>query len=323
MQSHSMPTIGNAVRPVRPARPVDRCNWSLNAEELCHSLGGRRAGSNYIACCPAHSDHTPSLSIADGEDGRLLVHCFGGCTFEQVTDALRTLGLWHIGVPPYRPRASTRQTRGRQFDRDPERIAAALRIWSAAVAPADTVVERYLRDERRIKLQPNCDIRFHPSLKHASGVQLPGMVALVTDCLSGQPIGIHRTFLTNEGKKPSVTPCRMMLGNCAGGVVRLGPPSATVIIGEGIETTLSGMVGTTFTGWAALSASNLPNIRLPVSVTEVILIADGDDAGRKAVEIAAGNLARPDRAVRRVDAPEGYDLNDILTGRASQPFGLN
>jgi hypothetical protein len=145
------------------------------------------------------------------------------------------------------------------------------------------------------------------------------MVALVTDCLSGQPIGIHRTFLTATGEKTTLDPCRMMRGDCRGGVVRLGPPSATVVIGEGIETTLSGMVGSDHTGWAALSASNLANVRLPTTVTEVILLADGDDPGRKGIDAAVRNLTRPGRVVRRLDAPDGYDFNDILLGRASLP----
>ncbi len=40
--------------------------------------GGRWHGSSGTACCPCHEDHEPSLSITDGQDGRLLVHCFAG-----------------------------------------------------------------------------------------------------------------------------------------------------------------------------------------------------------------------------------------------------
>ena len=55
----------------------------------------KKIGVNrYIACCPAHEDRNPSLSITQGKD-RLLVHCFAGCTQAEVIDALVVLGLWH------------------------------------------------------------------------------------------------------------------------------------------------------------------------------------------------------------------------------------
>jgi rhodanese-related sulfurtransferase len=43
--------------------------------------------------CPAHDDRTPSLGI-DDDDGRLLVHCWAGCSQEAVIRALRERGLW-------------------------------------------------------------------------------------------------------------------------------------------------------------------------------------------------------------------------------------
>ena len=55
----------------------------------------KKLGVNrYVACCPAHEDRNPSLSITQGKD-RLLVHCFAGCTQAEVIDALIVLGLWH------------------------------------------------------------------------------------------------------------------------------------------------------------------------------------------------------------------------------------
>ena len=38
--------------------------------------------------CPAHEDRSPSLSIAEGDDGRVLVRCFGGCPTDKVCAAL-------------------------------------------------------------------------------------------------------------------------------------------------------------------------------------------------------------------------------------------
>lgn len=49
----------------------------------------RRTGPHsWLACCPAHGDKTPSLSIREADDGRWLVHCFGGCDAHDVVAAL-------------------------------------------------------------------------------------------------------------------------------------------------------------------------------------------------------------------------------------------
>jgi hypothetical protein len=49
--------------------------------------GTRRTGSCWIALCPAHEDKHPSLSIRE-KNGKVLLHCFAGCTPEAVCAAL-------------------------------------------------------------------------------------------------------------------------------------------------------------------------------------------------------------------------------------------
>ncbi len=48
----------------------------------------RRSGGGHIARCPAHDDHDPSLSVAEGEAGRVLLKCHAGCRTEDVVAAL-------------------------------------------------------------------------------------------------------------------------------------------------------------------------------------------------------------------------------------------
>src|SRR5262245_5713291 len=48
----------------------------------------RETHNGWMACCPAHDDHDPSLSIALGDDDRILLHCFAGCELVAITDAL-------------------------------------------------------------------------------------------------------------------------------------------------------------------------------------------------------------------------------------------
>jgi len=42
----------------------------------------------FIARCPAHEDKSPSLTIRELDDGRVLLHCFGGCSVHEVLDAV-------------------------------------------------------------------------------------------------------------------------------------------------------------------------------------------------------------------------------------------
>lgn len=48
----------------------------------------RRAGKGWSARCPAHDDQNPSLSISEGDDGRVLLRCHAGCTAESICSAL-------------------------------------------------------------------------------------------------------------------------------------------------------------------------------------------------------------------------------------------
>jgi hypothetical protein len=64
-------------------------------EQLIEALGGNP--SSGMCCCPAHDDETPSLSVSETPAGKVLVHCFAGCSQNDVLDALRARGLWPIG----------------------------------------------------------------------------------------------------------------------------------------------------------------------------------------------------------------------------------
>jgi len=139
------------------------------------------------------------------------------------------------------------------------------------------------------------------------------MVALVTRGTDGDAIGIHRTFLSRDsGGKAPVTPQKMMLGPCGGGVVRLGPATNPLMVGEGIETCLAAMQEASLPAWAALSASGLRSLDLPSEIQEVIVLADGDDAGETAAKTAALWWRREGRRVRIARPPAGMDFNDVL-----------
>jgi 5S rRNA maturation endonuclease (ribonuclease M5) len=47
-----------------------------------------KTATGWMARCPAHEDTKPSLSIAGGGDGRVLLQCFAGCEVGRIVEAL-------------------------------------------------------------------------------------------------------------------------------------------------------------------------------------------------------------------------------------------
>jgi hypothetical protein len=60
---------------------------------LEHVEGVQKRGNGFWALCPAHEDHTPSLHIQEGDDGRALIICRAGCDQPRVIAALKRRGL--------------------------------------------------------------------------------------------------------------------------------------------------------------------------------------------------------------------------------------
>ena len=50
--------------------------------------GVKSSGDGWTALCPSHEDHENSLSIAAGDDGRVLLKCFAGCSADAIVNAL-------------------------------------------------------------------------------------------------------------------------------------------------------------------------------------------------------------------------------------------
>lgn len=295
----------------------------MDAEIIAKALKGRKAGKGWSALCPAHDDRTPSLSIHQAKDGKVLLRCHAGCDSRDVIASLRERGLWPDKSPRRFLRPPPRIIADRPRDQDDaKRIEVALAIWRSAIPAYGTLVETYLA-ARGINLLLPHRLRFHPGLKHTSGNIWPAMVALVTQGADDTPLAIHRTFIAREGAgKAPVDPSKMMLGPCRGGVVRLGPYGDVLMIGEGIETCLAAMQASGHAAWAALSTSGLRALDLPDEVRDVIVLADGDDAGEAAAHECALRWKRQGRRVRIARSPRGQDFNDMLMSRTPRIEGI-
>lgn len=110
-----------------------------------------RAPGQWVACCPAHDDRSPSLSIREAEDGRLLVHCFGACS---AADVLAAVGLRFSDLFPDSPGARARHGGMPAWRR--ERLRDALRgeYLVIEIANADRAAGHPLsaKDTERVRL---------------------------------------------------------------------------------------------------------------------------------------------------------------------------
>lgn len=62
----------------------------MNIEEFLSRLQGvvETGANKWSACCPAHEDSNPSMSVTIGNNGGILVHCHAGCSPEAIVGAM-------------------------------------------------------------------------------------------------------------------------------------------------------------------------------------------------------------------------------------------
>ena len=98
----------------------------MTLEELADRFEGvHQSGEHYRARCPAHGSTSGTLSIAEGEEGKLLVRCFAGCELGAI---LACVGLRVSDLfPQEEGRAVPLQPTPYASDPQADRIAADLK----------------------------------------------------------------------------------------------------------------------------------------------------------------------------------------------------
>ena len=76
----------------------------MKIEDILSRFEGveQQGPDSWMARCPAHGDNNPSLSITRKPDGKVLMHCFTGCTVEEICAAV---GLKLSDLMPERAKA--------------------------------------------------------------------------------------------------------------------------------------------------------------------------------------------------------------------------
>jgi putative DNA primase/helicase len=225
----------------------------------------------------------------------------------------------------YHPAQAACGPRGRP-QRTPEAEAAhrekmtrlARWLWGETVRARGTLVEVYLWS-RLLTMPPPPSLRLHYGLRLDETGKLPAMVGKVEHLDHGftavHVTWLHPDYHTGAARRGA----RKTFGPVGGGAVRFGwpRPEKWVVVGEGIETTLSLVLSTGCPGWAALSARGIIGLKLPPAARQVLIGADADADGQKAARLAKERWIAEGRRVRILTPPTpGIDWNDVLRGRS-------
>ncbi|MEM1149945.1 MAG: toprim domain-containing protein [Pseudomonadota bacterium] len=291
--------------------------------EITRALRGKWYGGYGLCFCPAHDNtRTPALTVATGRDGRLLLSCKAGCSFVDVLDALRGLGLVEgSGRMPEVDHAELVRRDAEAKARRDAGIAKASALWDSASLFKGSLAERYLL-ARAIRAEGQRALRFHPRCP-LGRERRPAMVAAVVT--EGEGItGVHRTCLSEPGiKAPDLGhSAKRMLGICAGGATRLLAGDGPLLVGEGIESSFSAgahIASERPTVWAALSAPGMKTLRLPAVAGTLIIAPDAEPAGQAAASALAHRAHASGWTVELMPPPEGCgDWNDHAVSQGSQ-----
>jgi hypothetical protein len=262
-----------------------------------------RAGAGWTGQCPSHDDRQASLAISEGQDGRVLVCCHAGCSFEDIA---RACGLEPSAFfaqrdepsrPPRKPAKTTLPTEA-QVATYARRLAEtggaverllALRAWSP-----DAV--------REMGLGLDDDGRVSFPVRDASD-------ALI-GVLSYQPNPERRNgtpkMLAVKGSKRGLFPAPERVPGDELWIVE-GEPDAVAAHTLGLPAVALPGVGKTDASWWP---------RLAAGRQRVVIVADCDEPGRTKSSEVADALIRLAPDVRVLDlAPgraDGHDLGDEL-----------
>jgi len=269
----------------------------LDIRSAAARLGGVVSGGRIRCPAPGKGRKNRSLSVKMNPDGSFHATDFSGGDWRVARDHVKAV----LGLSDDRPvefRVPAPQV-------DPERLArqkTAADIWARSIPIAGTLAETYLAS--RGLTYAGDALRFYRGER--------AMVGLITDAITGEAIGVHRTFLDHVGRAVVMQDGRkkkLMLGAAAGGVVRLSADdevTSALGVAEGIETALAVPFRPV---WACLSAGQLAAFPVLAGIEALTIFADQDKAGLDAANACGERWHAADREVTMA-APLQGDFAD-------------
>jgi heme oxygenase len=259
-------------------------------EILARLRNAKETSSGWTACCPGHEDRQASLSISEGGEGRILLHCHAGCTLEGIVSALgiTKADLFDrqasTGRPAAPPKAAPKKPRG-IYATPAEAQKAYERKLGKPLSVHEYVDEHGQHVGRVIRWQlPRVGKEIRPASLHADGWRLEQMPE--PRPLLGLPAiteVVGRVYVV-EGEK------------CVDALKALGLPATT---------SSGGAMAAGKTDWR------------PLAGREVVILPDNDDAGQKyAQEVAKILLDLDETTVVKVVELEGLEAGEDVADLA-------
>lgn len=203
-----------------------------------------------------------------------------------------------------------------------EKVAAIKRMMGKAVKIGPGMPAwAYLVGRCGIQTPP-FDLWGHPGIVHPSESGTHPAMLAVMRYADGQGSSIHRTYLTPDGWKAPLEPCRMVMPGkpISGSCVRLAPVvDGRVGIAEGIETALCASALFDMPVWAAISAGGMTSWDPPESIKSVVIFGDNDATftGQASAYTLARRLKLAGLSVEvRIPEPVGADWCDMMINGA-------
>ena len=269
----------------------------------------RKVGRGYLGQCPAHHDGTPSLSFGPSrrDDGSAFLHCFAGCS---VRDIVVALGVNGSAVPLSAAELARRRAED-EADRS-ARTARARARYELALAHPD----------RRPALE-----WFSPALKWDAADLLERGVGWDGDRVVFPIVGADGVLTGIDRYAPPGSRARQ-LGPKLLASGRRGPwPAPATVAGlrylvEGAPCAAT-LLGCALAAVAYPSASGLRRVDaeglLGAGAADLIVLADADEAGRRAARVSVLVLRDVGIRARAIDLfdelDDGRDVADELRAR--------
>jgi hypothetical protein len=269
-------------------------------------------GSGWSACCPAHGDRDPSLTVSEAEDGKVLVHCHAGCDLADIAAAI------DLPMQAFFPTSQT------------------VRDGPVSVGYGFTSVEKSNRaqfERERAKHHGDVSNKLVAELAQSLGVSVASLIELGVgwsaedDCWTflerdgkGNVIGVMRRFRDNTQ--------RVVLGSTRGLYIPdgLAARSGPVLVVEGSsDTAAATSVGLAAVGRPSASGGAPHLVELLGDDDRKIIVVGEMDAGRSglwpgmkgAKQVATQLASRLPQSVKWALPPKGVkDIRDWIRKEA-------